>query len=411
VTVVETVHGHIEGFTDGGIHTFRGVPYAQPPVDRLRWRPPVPPTPWSGVRTATEFGPICPQTAGAVFTTRAARQSEDCLYLNIWTRSLDAHAKQPVMVWIHGGGYLGGGGCEDGTDGAHLAARGATVVSFNYRLGAFGYLADLEFGSNFGVQDQIAVLRWVQSNIDRFGGDPACVTIFGQSAGAHSVRTLLRCPAASGLFHRAILQSGGAERFAFDRREPNSRTYAASTALIAQLGGGDPEDLRRVPTDAVKSASHRFSGVIPKRGRVHTPANLAWMPVTDGEIVAADSSPPAPVPLLLGYTRNESRYFIKPGMLPYNRLLLWALTRALAGSQAGARCGPSWRRAESPCTSGSTVPTRQPCSRNRSWPLPDDWQPRGGCSTATGSTGSRQAPPHRRSWRDTRPSCAISSAS
>ena len=105
------------------------------------------------------------------------------------------------------------------------------------------------------------------------------VTIFGQSGGAHSVRTLLSCPAASGLFHRAILQSGGGERFAFDSREPNSRTYAASKALLAQLGGGDAEDLRRVPTDTVKSASHLFSGVIPKRGRVHTPANLAWMPV------------------------------------------------------------------------------------------------------------------------------------
>jgi para-nitrobenzyl esterase len=334
--VVRTAHGLLEGFTEADIHKFRGVPYAEPPVGRLRWRPPVPAAEWTGVRRATEFGPICPQTAGAVFTTRASRESEDCLYLNVWTRSLDSQARQPVMVWIHGGGYLGGGGCEDGTDGSQLAARGATVVSFNYRLGAFGYLASPELGSNFGVQDQIAVLRWVQSNIEQFGGDPDCVTIFGQSAGAHSVRTLLSCPAASGLFHRAILQSGGGERFAFDGREPNSRTYAASQALIARLGGGDAEDLRRVPTDAVKSASHLFSGVIPRRGRVHTPANLAWMPVADGEIVPADSAPLAPVPLLLGYTRNEARYFIKPGMLPYNRLLLWAMTRALAGSQARA---------------------------------------------------------------------------
>ena len=336
--IVRTSQGLIEGFAEEGIFKFLGVPYAQPPVGELRWRPPAPAAGWAGVRPASEFGPICPQTAGAVFTTRAARQSEDCLYLNVWTRTLDSQALHPVMVWIHGGGYLGGGGCEDGTDGTGLAALGVTVVSINYRLGAFGYLAHPEFGSNFGLQDQIAALRWVQENIEQFGGDPDCVTVFGQSAGAHSVRILLNSPAASGLFHRAILQSGGGERFACDATRPNGRTYAASKAFIAHLGGGRPGDLRRVPTGAVKQASHLYSGVIPKRGRVHTPANLAWMPVTDGVLLPEDSDTrqPASVPLLLGYTRNEARYFIKPGMLPYNRLLLWAMTRALAGSQAKA---------------------------------------------------------------------------
>ena len=121
---------------------------------------------WAGVRKAQDFGPICPQTAGAVFKPRAKTQSEDCLYLNVWTRSLDTEARQPVMVWIHGGGYLGGGGCEDGTDGSQLAALGVTVVSFNYRLGAFGYLAHPKLGSNFGLQDQIAALQWVGENID-----------------------------------------------------------------------------------------------------------------------------------------------------------------------------------------------------------------------------------------------------
>lgn len=293
---------------------------------------------WEGVRKAQEFGPICPQTAGAVFQTRARSQSEDCLYLNVWTRSLDSQARQPVMVWIHGGGYLGGGGCEDGTDGSCLAAEGVTVVSFNYRLGAFGYLAHSAFGSNFGLQDQIAALRWVQENIEQYGGDPGCVTVFGQSAGGHSVRTLLSCPVASGLFHRAILQSGGSERFAFDHSAPNEKTYAASEALIAHLGGGGPDDLRRLPTEVVKEASHLYSGVIPKRGKVHTPANLAWMPVNDGVILPVDSDarPLGSVPLLLGFTRNEARYFIRPGMLPYNRILLWAMTRVLAGNQARA---------------------------------------------------------------------------
>jgi para-nitrobenzyl esterase len=336
--IVETEQGPLQGFSEDGIVKFFGVPYAQPPVGELRWRPPVPVTPWTAARQATEFEPICPQTAGAVFQTRASRQDEDCLYLNVWTRTVDPAAKQPVMVWIHGGGYLGGGGCEDGTDGSQLAARGVTVVSFNYRLGALGYLAHPLLGSNFGLQDQIAVLRWVQENIEQFGGDPNCVTVFGQSAGGHSVRTLLSTPAASDLFHRGILQSGGSERFSFNLRKPNELTHQASEAFIAHLDGRSPKELRRVPIEKVKEASHLYSGVIPKRGRVHTPANLAWMPVADGNVlpVEADSRPLAHVPLLLGFTHNEARYFIKPGMLPYNRFLLWGMTSALAGPKARA---------------------------------------------------------------------------
>ena len=239
---------------------------------------------------------------------------------------------------VHGGGYLGGGGCEDGTDGSQLAALGVTVVSFNYRLGAFGYLAHPKLGSNFGLQDQIAALQWVRGNIEHFGGDPACVTVFGQSAGGHAVRMLLSSPTASGLFQRAILQSGGGERFAFDTSKPNEKTYAASEALIAHVGGGGPEELRRLPTEVIKQASHLFSGVIPKPRRVHTPANLAWMPVNDGVIlpVDSDSRPLGSVPLLLGFTRNEARYFIRPGMLPYNRIILAAMTRVLADAQAKA---------------------------------------------------------------------------
>jgi para-nitrobenzyl esterase len=335
---IRTQQGLVEGFSEEGIFKFLGVPYAEPPLGNRRWRPPVPVAEWAGVRKAQDFGPICPQTAGAVFKPRAKSQSEDCLYLNVWTRTLDAVAKQPVLVWIHGGGYLGGGGCEDGTDGSHLATLGVTVVSFNYRLGAFGYLAHPKLGSNFGLQDQIAALQWVRENIEYFGGDPECVTIFGQSAGGHAVRMLLSAPAASGLFHRAIFQSGGCERFAFDTSPPNEKTYAASEALIAHVGGGEPEDLRRLPTEVIKEASHLFSGVIPKPRRVHTPANLTWMPVNDGVILPVDSAscPMAAVPLLLGFTRNEARYFIKPGMLPYNRIILGALTKVLARDQARA---------------------------------------------------------------------------
>lgn len=337
-TVVRTRHGAIEGFEADGLLKFYGIPYAASPVGPLRWRAPQPGAPWQGVRPADRFGPVCPQTAGAVFTTRADREDEDCLYLNVWTPTTGPGVKLPVMVWIHGGGYLGGGGCEDGTDGTRLASRGAVIVSFNYRLGAFGYLTHPEMGSNFGVQDQIAALIWVRDNIEAFGGDPDRVTVFGQSAGGHSVRTLLSVPDAEGLFHRAILQSGGGERFSFDARPPGARTREASEALIAHIGGGSPDDLRRVPTSTLKAASHLFSGVIPKRGRVHTPANLAWMPIEDGTVIpiGADDRPLHRVPILVGYTKNEARYFIKPGMLPYNRLLLFALTRALAGPRARA---------------------------------------------------------------------------
>ncbi|MFJ3073742.1 carboxylesterase/lipase family protein [Pseudomonas sp. NPDC087029] len=336
--IVRTNKGFLQGFSEAGICKFFGIPYAAPPVGDRRWRPPSPAADWNGIRQAQEFGPICPQTAGAVFRTRAKTESEDCLYLNVWTASLNTAAKQPVMVWIHGGGYLGGGGCEDGTDGSGLAALGVTVVSFNYRLGAFGYLAHPAYGSNFGLQDQIAALAWVRDNIERFGGDPECVTIFGQSAGGHAVRTLLSSPSASGLFHRAILQSGGGERFAFDHSAPNEKTYAASEAFISHLGAGSPEELRSLPTELIKNASHLFSGVIPKPRRVHTPANLAWMPVSDGATLPADcdSQTLAPVPLIVGFTRNESRYFIKPGMLSYSRLLLFVLTKVLAGKQARA---------------------------------------------------------------------------
>ncbi len=336
--MVLTNEGLVEGFLEDGLCKFLGIPYAKPPIGPLRWHAPVSAEKWAGVRKAHDFGPICPQTNGAVFTTRAKVQSEDCLYLNVWTGSLDVTARQPVMVWIHGGGYLGGGGCEDGTDGSQLAALGVTVVSINYRLGAFGYLAHPEFGGNFGLQDQIAALRWVRENISQFGGDPECVTIFGQSAGGHSVRMLLSSPLTEGLFHRAICQSGGGERFAFDRLAAGERAYKASQDLITYLGGGSPEMLRKLPTQLIKEASHRFSGVIPKAGRVHTPANLAWMPVNDGVILPKGDElrPVTRVPLLLGFTRNEARYFIKPGMLSYNRILLWMMSRALARNQARA---------------------------------------------------------------------------
>jgi para-nitrobenzyl esterase len=150
--------GRLEGVIKDGIYSFLGIPYAKPPVGPSRWCAPQPMAGWEGVRPAKHFGPIAIQTTGACFTLRETRQSEDCLSLNIWTATLDREVRQPVMVWIHGGGNLGGAGSEDAYDGTRLARCGVTVVTFNYRLGVFGFLAHPDAGANFAVQDFLAVL-------------------------------------------------------------------------------------------------------------------------------------------------------------------------------------------------------------------------------------------------------------
>src|SRR6267154_832982 len=188
--------GRLEGFEESGVLKFLGVPFAQPPVGALRWAAPQPMPAWSGVRPAKTFGPAALQ-ANTQAITQAATQglpasyrtsmSEDCLYLNVWTTNLSKRARQPVLVWIYGGGNLSGSSSEAFTDGSNLAKLGVTVVAANYRLGAFGYINDPVLGANFGVLDQIAALQWVQQNIDAFGGDPSRVLVFGYSAGAVNI--------------------------------------------------------------------------------------------------------------------------------------------------------------------------------------------------------------------------------
>lgn len=332
-TRVELAQGVLEGRSDQAVHRFLGIPYAAPPVGPLRWRAPEPPAGWEGVRDAGQFSPIALQTVGGGPSIQQAEQSEDCLYLNVWTSTLDSAARRPVMLWIHGGGNLGGAGSEDLFDGAALARRGVVAVTFNYRLGAFGFLAHPDIGANFAVLDQVAALRWVAENIAHFGGDPGNVTIFGESAGAVAVRTLLCCPHARGLFHRAIIQSAGFEPFAFAPGWSYARAEAAAETVFEQLGTRDPEALRALPAETVKRASHDRSGIFPKPGQVHTPANLVWMPVHDGEIVFDDGFPgwPADVPVMFGCLENEARYFIKP-----DGAYSWDLVQAMAD----ALCGP-----------------------------------------------------------------------
>jgi para-nitrobenzyl esterase len=334
-TRVQVEHGLLEGFEEGGIGHFFGIPYAAPPVGDLRWCPPASPERWEGVREAKKFSRIAIQTMGASFTLREPEQSEDCLYLNVWTATTARDAKQPVMVWIHGGGNLGGAGSEDAFDGAALAKRGVTVITFNYRLGALGFIAHPSIGANFAVLDYVAVLRWVEANIAGFGGDPGNVTIFGESAGAVAVRALLACPSARGLFHRAIMQSAGFERYAFAPGWSYERASSAAEGLFDRLGSRDITELRKVPIADVKLASHELSGVLPKPGQVQTPANLVWMPVPDGEIVFDEGFPgwPADVPVMIGCVENEARYFLKPGGA-YPPDLLQILSNALCGPRS-----------------------------------------------------------------------------
>src|SRR3954464_1760761 len=258
--------GQIAGAVDRGVRVFKGIPFAAPPVGPLRWRPPQALVAWSGVRDATVFGAECPQTqypAGSVYIRPIQRQSEDCLFLNVWTTAR-AGDRQPVLVWIHGGALTKGSGISDVRDGVPLAKKGIVLVSLNYRLGPLGYLAHPELSAesphhssgNYGVLDQIAALEWVQNNIAAFGGDPARVTIAGESAGSWSVNTLVASPLARNLFIRAIGESGGrftrTPHLREDRGMPSAE--AVGLALAKAVGADSLAALRALPADTIVAA-------------------------------------------------------------------------------------------------------------------------------------------------------------
>src|ERR1700722_6969428 len=218
---VKTEQGKVHGkpINNGKVNAFLGLPYAAPPVGDLRWKAPEPPPKWKGDRVATNFGSHCAQ--GHVFDDMVfqdAAPSEDCLFLNVYAPAGSTDmSKLPVMFWIHGGGYSGGASSEPRHNGDFLPLKGVVLITINYRLGVFGFLALPELASeqhgssgNYGLMDMVAALAWVKKNIAAFGGDPNCVTIFGESAGSFAVSTLMAVPSAQGLFHRAIGESGGA---------------------------------------------------------------------------------------------------------------------------------------------------------------------------------------------------------
>ena len=209
--------GELEGVVKEGVSMFKGVPFAAPPVGELRWKAPQPAKPWEGVRKADTFA-AAPMQSGLLAAVMGGmgRRSEDCLYLNVWTPAKSPDERLPVMVWIYGGGFMSGLTSSPMYDGMKFAQKGVVLVSIAYRVGPFGFLAHPELSKEsgkgsgcYGIQDQVAALRWVKENIAQFGGDPGRVTIFGESAGGISVSMLTVVPAAKDLFQRAISQSGG----------------------------------------------------------------------------------------------------------------------------------------------------------------------------------------------------------
>jgi para-nitrobenzyl esterase len=259
---VKTSAGTVEGAWEGGMAVFKGLPYAAPPVDALRWRAPQPAKPWQGVRKADAFGKACMQAPGAAVAAGAGDigpMGEDCLTLNLWMPRARTSAKHPVMVWIHGGALVFGAGSQPLYDGQALAARGAVVVSLNYRLGALGFfdhpaLAGSSGGDvNFGLLDQVAALKWVRDNIAAFGGDPGNVTVFGESAGGQSVLALFASPKARGLFQRGIVQSAygipGSSR-------AKARTVSIKVASSLGVPGADATAarLRAIPAQRFATA-------------------------------------------------------------------------------------------------------------------------------------------------------------
>ncbi|MDA1004240.1 MAG: carboxylesterase/lipase family protein [Chloroflexi bacterium] len=316
--IVETTNGKLAGAADGDVLAFKGIPYAQPPVGDLRFRAPRPAVRWDGVRAATAFSATAPQirAPGGILPRQDELQSEDCLYLNVWTPGLDDE-RRPVMVWIHGGAFTGGSGSSAWYRGAALAARGiVVVVTINYRLGALGFLYEPFFAdepdhaaSNFGMLDQVAALDWVRSEIAHFGGDPDDVTIFGESAGGMSVGALMGSPLAAGRFAKAIPQSGAGHN-AFTTHEAMATAMAFAEALGTEHL--DPAALRALPVERVLEAQQQTQLAMAQRIRG---LGMPFQPVVDGHFLetrpidAIRAGSAAGVATLIGTCADEWKLF------------------------------------------------------------------------------------------------------
>lgn len=311
LTSTRIASGRLEGTASGQIASFKGIPYAAPPVGPLRWRAPQPAAAWEDAKRADSFRSVCVQDGSQ---SMGLPMAEDCLYLNVWTPAASRAERLPVMVWFHGGGFIGGG-AGPLYDGAKFARNGVVMVSLNYRLGPFGFLAhpalSAESGhgsGNYGLLDQIAALRWVQRNIRAFGGDPRNVTIFGESAGALSVAMLAASPQAKGLFAKAISQSGG--YMSAPRREdkqygspPLATAEAEGTAFLASAGATDIAAARALDAKTIEA-------VFKSSGR------QSW-PTVDDYVLTGDpyrlyqQGRFNDTPILIGTNADEGSLFVK----------------------------------------------------------------------------------------------------
>jgi para-nitrobenzyl esterase len=327
--LVETSYGRIRGYINNGIYTFRGVRYGASTGGENRFMPPKPPELWTEIRDASSYGYRAPQTnpnpqGGAPADSEMSRilwasdgyriappESEDCLFLNVWTPALGAGEKRPVMVWLHGGGFSMGASSDLLYDGTNLARRGAVMVGVNHRLNVFGYTHFGDIGGeeyahsgNAGQLDIIAALEWVRDNIEQFGGDPNRVMIFGESGGGSKVSMLLGSPPAKGLFHAAVIESGPGVRMG----ERDQATKAAE-ALLDELGikAKDLPQIHKLPTAKILSAYFAASAKIAGRG--------AFRPILDPEVLPAHPFDPTAttisenVPVMIGWNKTESTAF------------------------------------------------------------------------------------------------------
>jgi para-nitrobenzyl esterase len=319
ITQAKVTGGAVSGVAESGISIFKGIPFAAPPVGELRWKAPAPVVPWTGVRKADAFANACMQAPNTQGNT--APVSEDCLYLNVWTPAKAAGAKIPVVVWIHGGGYVGGSTSIGMYDGTGFARKGVVLVSLAYRLGPYGFMAHPELsresghGSGaYGIEDLVTGLQWVRANIAAFGGDAGNVTIFGHSAGAGAVSFLAASPLSKGLFHRVIAMSGGSfaplqtsEQGAFGMSIPTLKVAEATgSAFLAKLGAKNIAEARKLSADTLQAA---------------TSGGLAFRPAADGHVISKDlyslyqQGKFNDTPVLLGHTSDETLAFGGPKTL------------------------------------------------------------------------------------------------
>ena len=298
-----------------GIVSFKGIPYAAPPVGSLRWKEPQPVPAWSEVRDATSFGAKCWAAAAFGGPINTSNVSEDCLFLNVWSGAKTRGARLPVMVFIHGGGFQFGTASDNSLDGTALARKGVVLVTLNYRLGVFGHLSrpdlDAESGGHksgmYGIQDQMAALQWVKDNISAFGGDPGNVTVFGESAGAHAVGMLMASPLAAGLFQKAIGESGAFWESEHGEMKPYADAQAMGLALGARLSANTLDKLRAVPALQLQTATNWTFAT--------DPGLTNYSPIVDGYVLPENpyvrflNGRQNDVPLLAGWNTDEGLAF------------------------------------------------------------------------------------------------------